>query len=357
QLPAAINIFINDSISQISILNTKDSLLYIDSLLPNKTYKLKAASIDHGVMSSEISVTTMDTTSHNFTFEAFIFGGGGEASFINDVAIIDENNIWAVGEIYLPDSLGNPDPQAYGIGFWNGQNWQFRKLFNNNIPVSPRGILVLGHNDIYLSAGSVFHWDGVSLTVQLLYSRLNLPNSNGTIERLWGSSGSSIYGVGNAGSLIYYNGNQWSIIQSGTEIHINDAWGIVNDNNETIVYCPVSSFFTSGDKKILKIKNNLVDSISWNMNRLLYSVWTNSERYLYVSGSGVFENKNGTWKEIPLPQVSTNRIRGNNINDIFIAGDFGFTAHFNGLSWLLYNELYDIDTQYYSGDIKGNVIV
>ena len=42
QLPASVNILINDSLSQISILSTKDSLLYIDSLLPNKTYTIQA---------------------------------------------------------------------------------------------------------------------------------------------------------------------------------------------------------------------------------------------------------------------------------------------------------------------------
>ena len=42
QLPATINILINDSLSHISILNTQDSLIYIDSLLPNKTYIFKA---------------------------------------------------------------------------------------------------------------------------------------------------------------------------------------------------------------------------------------------------------------------------------------------------------------------------
>src|SRR5690606_18162653 len=105
QLPATINILINDSLSHISILNTQDSLIYIDSLLPNKTYIFKAelsgiGNPGSGIQSKELSVTTMDTPSHNFTFETFIFGGGGEASFINDVAIIDENNIWAVGEFY-----------------------------------------------------------------------------------------------------------------------------------------------------------------------------------------------------------------------------------------------------------------
>src|SRR5690606_37389250 len=126
QLPASINIFINDSISQISILNTKDSLLYIDSLLPNKTYKLKAASIDYGVMSSEISVTTLDTTSHNFTFETWTFGDIG-SSVLFDVAIISEDNIWCVGEINIADTSVN-GYTTYNAVHWNGSEWQLKRI-------------------------------------------------------------------------------------------------------------------------------------------------------------------------------------------------------------------------------------
>ncbi|MDP2364111.1 MAG: glucosyl transferase, partial [Ignavibacteria bacterium] len=59
-----------DSLSQIFILNTQDSLLYIDSLLPNQTYKFKVAlnTTNHPQpTTNQLAVTTMDTTSHNFT--------------------------------------------------------------------------------------------------------------------------------------------------------------------------------------------------------------------------------------------------------------------------------------------------
>ncbi len=61
----------------------------------------------------------MDTTSHNFTWQTFTFGEHS-TSTLYDVAIIDENNIWAVGEIYMNDSLGNPDPIFITLLQWNG---------------------------------------------------------------------------------------------------------------------------------------------------------------------------------------------------------------------------------------------
>ena len=84
-----------DSLSQIFVLNTQDSLLYIDSLLPNQSYKFKvavnAANLPQPT-TNLLTLTTMDTTSHNFTFQSWTFGTIG-SSVLYDVAIINENNI------------------------------------------------------------------------------------------------------------------------------------------------------------------------------------------------------------------------------------------------------------------------
>jgi hypothetical protein len=54
---------------------------------------------------------TLDTMDFQFSWEIFEFGEKS-GSYLNDVAIISENIIWAVGEIYTEDSytydsLGN----------------------------------------------------------------------------------------------------------------------------------------------------------------------------------------------------------------------------------------------------------
>ena len=130
QLPATINLLKNNVLSQIFVLNTQDSLLYIDSLLPNQNYSLQVSSIQNPVSSNEVSATTMDTTSHNFTWQTFEFGQHS-SSVLYDVAIINENNIWAVGEIYMNDSLGNPD-NDHNTSYFNDENdiGQLRDLLN-----------------------------------------------------------------------------------------------------------------------------------------------------------------------------------------------------------------------------------
>src|SRR5690606_8070722 len=149
-----------------------DSLLYIDSLLPNQTYSFQVSSIQSAaggpVSSNELSVTTLDTTSHNFTWQTFEFGQHS-SSILYDVAIIDENNIWAVGEIYLNDSIGNPDNSAYNAVHWDGQNWNLIRLnmFSTCNPINYpplKAVLPFSENNIvFTSGGSIGWFNGIDI--------------------------------------------------------------------------------------------------------------------------------------------------------------------------------------------------
>ncbi len=105
-LNKTIKLFQNDSLKLEKILTTEDSLLYVDGLWPNTGYQFRVTIYDSSKIlakSTTVSATTMDTTSHNFSWQTFEFGGEGGSSTFYDVAIIDENDIWAVGEIYTAD--------------------------------------------------------------------------------------------------------------------------------------------------------------------------------------------------------------------------------------------------------------
>src|SRR3990172_590775 len=67
QLPTAIQLKRDNTVTQDINLSSADTLLYIDSLLPNTNYQYQVSGIEHQVSSNELSVTTMDTPSHNFT--------------------------------------------------------------------------------------------------------------------------------------------------------------------------------------------------------------------------------------------------------------------------------------------------
>ncbi len=89
-----------------------DTLIYDFGLLPNHnyTYTAKLTTDSRTLTTAESRLTTMDTTSHEFTWDTLSFGIG-TANELRDVAIINENNIWAVGD-------------KGTIVHFNGSTWQ-----------------------------------------------------------------------------------------------------------------------------------------------------------------------------------------------------------------------------------------
>jgi len=347
-----------DTKSQILNLNTNDSLLYIDSLSPNQAYQYQASSIENPATSNELSVTTMDTTSHNFTFETFTFGGTAGSSVLYDVAIFSADNIWCVGEIYVADTSQN-GYTTYNAVYWDGNQWELKRIHYygscSAVEYPPlKAIWAFSENDIVITNGGSIGWfDG---SIVNLDCRVN-PLLTGAINKIWGSSSSDLYVVGNSGNIAHYNGQSWTRIESGTTTDINDVWGTSDDIENWTVYCAVSFVLQTGDKKILKINYNSVDSLTWNTGRRVHSVWTNSENYLYTGGGGIFENKRGYWNEITeVPLYYSRNIRGSDLNNLFVCGDFGFYAHFNGSGWKTFSEL-SIQGIYYAVAVKGNTVI
>ena len=113
----------------------------------------------------------IDTTGTNYSWQKYTFGGAASSS-LEDVAIIDSKNIWAVGKIYVYDSTGHVDPNIYNAVHWDGQ-----KLSILKIPYYYQGqalygaiysICAFSENDIWFGIGNMIHWNGQSFSpVQL----------------------------------------------------------------------------------------------------------------------------------------------------------------------------------------------
>ena len=256
----------------------------------------------------------------------------------------------------MNDSLGNPDPNSYNAVHWNGQSWELKKIGGIG-GWACHTVFAFSTNDIWFEG--TIHWNGANYTVHKNGWPL-MPNGDGwQVNKMWGSSSNDLYAVGNNWQhSARYNGSSWTKIESGTTTNINDIWGVIDQsNNQQVVYGAVSFVAQTGDQKILKIQNNKVDSLYWNTGRRVHSVWTFNNRFLYAAGGGIFENTRGYWNEITeVPLYYSRNIRGTKNNNIFVCGDFGFFAHFNGVSWKTYNELY-IQGIYYSLSAKNDIVM
>jgi hypothetical protein len=356
-----------DSLSQIFILNTQDSLLYIDSLLPNQTYKFKVVSnttCNPQPTTNEVELTTMDTTSHNFTFTSWTFGTIG-SSTLYDVAIINENNIWAVGEIMIADTSQN-GYTTYNAVHWDGSVWELKQIpyyYNGQAYYHPiQAVFEFNESDIWFCGNGVINWDGTNFRSVGITSGVWGPYQ---MNKMWGSGNSNFYIVGNNGSIAHYNGTSWQRIESGTTLNINDIWGDFNHKTQEWEILAVASNVNSSVERVLiKIKNNSSQIISTSpIQWSLKTCWFIPFRKYYVAGSGLYEKHNlilDQWTNEPLEITTyyTNRIRGNDINDVIGVGAFGDLVHFNGWHWKVdYTEPTLNFGSYLSVDFKNEIVV
>jgi hypothetical protein len=169
--------------------------------------------------------------------------------------------------------------------------------------------------------------------------------------------------VGTNGSITHFDGSTWRRIESGTTVEIRDIWGSVDlATNVRTILCASSSVFDDGEKTIVRIsQQNVVDTLSWGTGRRVSSVWFSNDDQLFTAGGGVFVRTSGhAWTEqIDLPLIFTERVRGNAPNDVFVVGDFGYLAHWNGANWRYYTDrsFPSFYGSWLSVAVKGDLVV
>jgi hypothetical protein len=324
------------------LICSSDSLIYDGNLLPDQYYTYQAFLLDKGEKvcgTTEVKIITMDTTSHEFERETFSFGGQRGSSTFYDVAIINDNDIWVVGEVYTEDSytydsLGNwIDP--YNAVHWNGEKWELRRIYyiyqgsNSWSPI--RTILAFSSSDIWFGSG--IYWDGNQFNTKLM--NIEFPYR---VHRMWGISSLIFFIVGNEGAIACLSGNTWRKIESGISENIQDIWGIFdNETNQPFILCAASQKLFPSEKIIFNIQpDGTVIKDNWPFDdRKPYSVWFKNRYKAFACGDGVFiRDFYGNWKILydGIPYF-LNHLRGTDVNNIFAVDDFGYINHFNGSTW------------------------
>ena len=218
-LPTEIKLMQNDSTVSVSNINSNDTTLFVENLLPSQTYIFQASSIKYQVSSIKVPVTTMDTTSHYVSWESFVIGDRG---VLRDVAIINENNIWVVGEIYVDTASGSG---LHNAAHWNGNKWEIKKIeyiYNDQGWIAPLySIFAINTDDIWVGSNQPMHWNGEK------WEQFDLTSSvfNGWINKTWATSNNQVYIVGNEGNMAIYDGTTWHKLKSNTEVDLIDVWG------------------------------------------------------------------------------------------------------------------------------------
>ncbi len=294
----------------------------------------------------------MDTTSHEFQWEVFEFPSPYGSGVLRDVAIVSEDDIWAVGEIYS-DTAQTWLP--YNAVHWDGQRWELKRIsftgWCSAVEFPPvRSVLAFSENDIWFArGGSLVHYNGNSF-----YNDCEMnPLLDGSISKIWGTNSNNLYIVGGSGTIAHYNGSSWQKLESGTDVDLLDVWG--SPDGGVVWACGWS---TAKPTVLLRYENGILEKIYEDrdhrfvvlhdtLSGTLTSGWIFDNRSQYVasnagvyriptSGAGKIERLSFTPSWFPGFPF---RLRGEGINDMILTGDYFMVAHFNGLSWRYYQQL------------------
>ncbi|OGU77364.1 MAG: hypothetical protein A2V93_00115 [Ignavibacteria bacterium RBG_16_34_14] len=356
-LPVNITLYKDNAALFNFTLTTTDTTITDTTLQPNKiyTYQAKAEINSKTLKSDTLQVQTLDTTSHNFTWQTFTFGDPeAGSSELYDIAIIDENNIYAVGEIYMLDYLGQPDPLLYNIAHWNGIEWNIERVTinfrGNNITPSLKGIFAFSASQIWLTGGLVIFGNG---TDWIPYDVRQITGYDSlSFTKCWGSNSTNMYFSGLNGSLTHYDGQNWQKIESGSIADIRDIWGTIEPISEFLKILATASAINN--YKILTLTaSSSKDTLEWQANKSLSGIWLDGIR-TFTSGIDIWKNEKNNWQQLTSTGYFFTRVRGSNYNNIYGIGPDGI-VHFNGSSWKIVNETPG-DITLIAGDCSNNMV-
>jgi hypothetical protein len=352
--PLTINLSNDVGVIRTSIINSVDSLVYLDSLQPGRNYTINATYVagPNSRATFKQNFRTMDTTSHSFTWQTFTFAGE-----CLDVSIVNDTSIWIVGK------FGD-----YNASHWNGEQWKFFKLIFFVFPgqqitsdaMETSAVHAYENGNVIICANSEITF--IKNEKQILTEWIPVSGN-----RIWTADTNDIYVAGAIGRVGHYDGKSWTLIETGTTMQLQDIYGVKDENTgEDRVLCVASNIFTADGTLLFQIRDNKADTISTKGLPPPYfsSIWFKNSRIAYLSGNGIFKSYNFLnstgWKAIQPPAATyySIQIRGNEVNDIAAAGSGGEVVHFNGVTWKNYlgSELQYFYGNLYSLDIKGNTI-
>ncbi len=345
-----------------------DTVIIDTTTQAQKTYTYKAYKLTNGQVSEiglPLQVTTLDSTSNNFTWQTFTFGGTAGGSMLGDVAIINDTDIWAVGEIAVKDSSVN-GYSVYNAVHWDGQGWSVEK-----IPYVYQGqplyhpiecVFALNTNDVWFGGNGLEHWDGSQFANE---EAVNPFWSGHLMKKIWAGSDNNIYIVGDQGTTVSYFAGMWHGIQSGTTLDIQDIWGVSNSTTgQSEILAVACDEFKNDGLSVLQLSGTQATMVrtSGLPTTNLVGIWSPNRREWYICGASLFHSRslNSPWQQVNgLPSIYMEAIRGNGPNDIFVVGDFGLVLHWNGEFWHDFtgNELPYIQGSYLAVAVKGNIVV
>lgn len=327
----------------------RDTILSDGPLTPASQYQYHAFVLEDDnriEYSDTISVMTMDTTSHDFVWEFEALGT--EACFPSDIWIVNESEIYVVGQL----RRHHGDPERFNLAKYDGFEWEYQKVGSAGSLLN--SIFYFSENDIWLTdICEPYHWDGN------VWTRFNLGEgfNNCVGSDSWGSSSSSMWFVGpyrtyTETNVIHYNGSSFIEYPDLIDAHFINIHGL--DENNIWMTGSLSSgelvnsalLFYNGQEWTVDMNFTPVDQGSETGEQRKFSdLWVFEDSlYVILDGNILKKSINTGDSSLIGDYNKLTYITGNSYDDLFFANRYKI-FHYNG------NTIREIlDTRSYFGD-------
>ncbi len=342
----------NDSLIMTKTVYGRDTVIHEYGLTPNTTYRYQAHWRD-GMQRKDSSetalITTQETTSHAFIMEIDTLGIYG--SYLKDVATVNENDIWVVGRIIMPDpdsSFNGTGLERFNAAHWDGNEWELMGIYSNTLEL--HSIQYYSEDDIWVTDScSPIHWDGQEWT-QYHLQNMGLDVCVG--KAIWGSSSSNMCFVGLDGGIVQYNGSSFVQMESGTDVDLIDIAGTpdgehifaVGRTNESGIYRTVLLEFRDGEWSII-YETDLYYPVEDNYGAVT-SVHVLEDTAYIATAAGLWKYNYFDQTSVLIPidvyqfiYIHIKEIYGVTINDMFFFDSGMRYIHYNGSTWYRNSEM------------------
>lgn len=354
-----------NGITVISYSSKSDTVLFDTSLTENTGYSYKAVARSGNKVLSEssiLSITTLKPSGQDFTFETFTFGDDWSPSTLMDVAIINDHNIWAVGNIYIRDSLGNVVFQPFNAVHYDGQSWKLMRIptiewvgpgfYSDHL----EAIYARNENDMWVSTGEqMIHYNGKKWEGWKHLMTSTYDSITGNIYKIWMNDKQEAWAVGSRENVWHYSGGRWVRLKTDLQMALSDIWGIQTPSGEDKIIC--TGFQAPSSSKVLEVSGSKVTQFYRTSDKVFASLWFNNPYRMYMCGTGLYEYRLGNVKQIfNVPRRFFKNVKGTASNDIFVSGSVpAFAAHYNGKNF----KVFDMQTDdfIYGLDYKDGIMV
>lgn len=293
-----------------------------------------------------------DITSHEFTWEVDSLGSYG--SVLRDVYIVDENNIWAVGNIETGDD-------EFNAAHWDGVSWEYIEIIN---AADLYSIYYFSENDIWVTKFSYpVHWNGMD------WNQYNLTEMgiNGGGRACWGTSSENMYFVGYQGAIVHFNGENFVQMESGTSTYLLDVQGTPNGQyvfaagyeitGESVALMFDGSGWTNiyeGDSYYVN-ENSMygrINSVEVYADTAYFATTAGLLKFVFPQGEYILTADNqDSFTEYHFVDISMNTTA-----DMMLFSRVFSTLHFNGESFYYDEQVSDVQSTWARGGmLKGNI--